>query len=242
MYTKHKQFFTPTDETTIWKYMSFFKLMDLMHSSSLYFLRTDKFLDRFEGKPLDINTLINRYEQNIGMKITNQELIDSIEMLGEMTRMSSYINCWHINSHESSVMWDAYSNPNGGVVIKSTIGKLKQALIDPEEVYISKVIYGRDSMELNNALQPLIYKKMAFANECELRLFISPDFDRLVRQKNIYTDTLPVFRKIKIDYTVMVDEINIHPLSENWICDNIKQMVKNFNPNIKCDKSQLYSN
>src|SRR5690606_5876231 len=182
-----------------------------------------------------------RYEQNDGLKITSQELIDSMENLGEMTRLSSYINCWHINSHESSVMWDAYSNPNGGVVIKSTIGKLKLALIDPEEVHISKVIYGRESMELDNALKPLIYKKMEFANECELRLFISPDFDQLVRLKKQYTDNLRVFRKIKIDYTEMVDEITIHPLSENWVCDNIKQMVNNFNPNIKCDKSKLYS-
>ena len=40
----------PKDENIpLWRYMSFSKFVDLIDTSSLYFSRLDKFIDKFEG-------------------------------------------------------------------------------------------------------------------------------------------------------------------------------------------------
>ena len=50
MYQKHSAFKQPKNEDSkVWRYMDFSKLVSLIDSESLYFTRADKFEDPFEG-------------------------------------------------------------------------------------------------------------------------------------------------------------------------------------------------
>ncbi len=49
MFEEHPCFNTPSDDTKIWRYMDFTKFVNLLDTKSLFFVRSDKFDDPFEG-------------------------------------------------------------------------------------------------------------------------------------------------------------------------------------------------
>ncbi len=49
MYKHHNSFRTPPDDTVIWRYMDFPKLLCILEYKTLYFSRSDLFEDTHEG-------------------------------------------------------------------------------------------------------------------------------------------------------------------------------------------------
>lgn len=49
MYSAKPSFDVPDEHTTIWRYMDFTKFVSLLDKKTLYFTRSDKFDDKFEG-------------------------------------------------------------------------------------------------------------------------------------------------------------------------------------------------
>ncbi|MDQ1391242.1 MAG: hypothetical protein QOF30_219, partial [Acidimicrobiaceae bacterium] len=48
-YAKHPVFVTPSDETTLWRYMDLPKFVSLLEKGALFFSRADKLGDPYEG-------------------------------------------------------------------------------------------------------------------------------------------------------------------------------------------------
>lgn len=237
MYIHHPHFFDVPNETKIWKYLDLFKYLDLISANKLFLLRVDCYNDKFEGKGHDSKKLSEIFEQN-DLKAPNN-ILGGLEQVNKSIRESSYVNCWHINEHESSVMWDAYSNPNGGIVIESTVGQLKSCIKDERDIYISRVIYDRDNMSINNALLPLIHKRPEFKEEKELRIFFTHEDALKPITEGGEKESLPKFQKIDINVSELITNSYFHPLTEDWVVESLKGVIAPFGFTPK--KSKLYS-
>jgi hypothetical protein len=91
-------------------------------------------------------------------------------------RRSFFLNCWHLNEHESAAMWDVYSRRDEGVAVVSSERRIGAALANaPEKVYGSQVFYGdyddpRVVIDDRNRFTPALRKRASFLYEQEYRL------------------------------------------------------------------------
>jgi len=75
--------------------------------------------------------------------VENFEIIsDFIGQAGKDFRSYIYLNCWHMNPHESAAMWDIYlGGEPQGIALRSTYRRLTESITDPRAVFIGTVNY-----------------------------------------------------------------------------------------------------
>ena len=258
MLIAHPLFLNLEPETVIWRYFELWKFRSLIEDSALYFRRSDLLtqIDRMEGartsrteeffdQTLFTSKFVKRLKQAGVTSFGTKTQIDerSVSAIRDELRkrardhyhyilQRNYINCWHINSEENSLMWNQYVPTKFGVAIRSTIAKLRDAMSNTvAEVYFVPVEYvSHNSVPLRTDRIPggmsqivfdmLAKKRIGFSGERELRLI---------------TDTLPFaekwapnlvgshldtsinnnieFTNIKLDVTTLIDAIVLLPQS-----------------------------
>ena len=119
-----------TADTPIWRYMSFwqFASMILGDQNTLWFSRPFKFNDKWEG--LCPPSFFNNMRRS-----GTRDGEESLRKMEAMRRYGYFVNCWHINDHESDAMWRLYGLAPFGVAIQSTVGMIEHRCLD---------IYGAD--------------------------------------------------------------------------------------------------
>jgi len=94
----HSRFIAPTNPNTkIWRYMDFTKFLSLLEDSSLYFTRSDRFEDVYEGSTPHANA------EMLESVYAGTEAIHNLKAWTDLmtwTRKWTYINCWHMNKGE----------------------------------------------------------------------------------------------------------------------------------------------
>ena len=60
MYKEHNSFESIDDNKKIWRYMDFTKFIDILENEALFFTRSDRFEDKFEGTLPIANEVIKR--------------------------------------------------------------------------------------------------------------------------------------------------------------------------------------
>lgn len=251
MYKTHPNFNTPNDSVTIWRYMDITKLLSLLTESALFFCRADLLDDEAEC----ITPLFQKkiYAKDVGVQ--DDYMVDyiAIERKSESyQKRYTTINCWHINEFESTAMWKVYLNNSDGVVIKSTVGRLKSALKSHTEndIYIGKVNYVDYSKEIwgNYLYYPLIHKRSFFKYEQELRALIrhSPsneEFDIVRENGGLDFDKLDGIKNggvfINLDLGALIEEIIVPPKMETWKIKAIKNICERYLDKISINKSQI---
>jgi|GEM_PF-260651 len=238
MYKPHFLFEDTPDSTIIWKYLSFDKFLSLLITQSLYFCRSDKFEDPYEGtissQTLEqIKTFTDQLDYN-----NKEEIFEQMLSLLNASRKMTLVNCWHINEFESDGMWKLYSNVKNSIAIQTTVGKLKEAIEKTnEDVYIGKVNYvdfDVDFVQAFNMLGPFIYKRKSFAHEQELRAVIwAPglNLSNTVEQNMEEELTIPIVqhgKSINIDINLLIERIHISPLSESWFEKIVKSIIAQY--------------
>ncbi|MGL1889093.1 MAG: DUF2971 domain-containing protein [Reichenbachiella sp.] len=243
MYKSEYMFQTPPDETTIWRYMDFTKLVSLLESNSLFFCRADKFQDPYEG--------------HIRIK-RNGEFEDLIDFQKE-TKEYYFLNCWHMNEAQSDAMWKIYLPTNNGIAIKSKVKKLKSALeTASENVFISQVEYRDfDKTNLYKLLQeeqnqipesngrgasmsPFSYKRKCFEHEKELRaIYIDMPIPHAVKGGSPKTN-LTKFKNISIDINELIESITVAPFADAWFKELVENVLKRYKLKIPVEDSELY--
>lgn len=224
MYIKHKAFDTPPDNQTIWRYLSFRKFVWLIAKESLYFSRLDQHDDWWEGLLPECCNIEDR----------------------KYIRFNKYINCWHMNESESDAMWKLYGNSTGETVaIKTNVGclikSLEKCAID---VYIGKIKYEEQNIPEGNLYFPVLYKRMPFQHEKELRLCISsplnsnpPDFTQLKKALAPFNidnkSDLYILKEygdkgipVRVDLDQLIDEVIICPNRESFLKDSVEYVME----------------
>jgi len=128
------------DNTPIFRYYSYCKLQKLFDDKALFFCNTQKFSDRRErelpmaclnGFPTDSATLVNKVHT---VKVSD---------------IASYTLCFS-KSNDNYAFWKIYTPNNDGVMIATTVGKLKKVLSN-NNVVIFNVDYVDDDYKCDNA-------------------------------------------------------------------------------------------
>jgi hypothetical protein len=202
----------PRDEEFIWRFMDLSKLLFVLVHEALRFVRLDLLEDKFEGYipkgniivPTDL-TDIPPDQQTLTVEKRNK----NNRNLARNARQSIFVNCWHINEHESAAMWKVYLQSAEGVAIRSTFGRLKDSLRNaPQKVEIGKVEYldyqtARVDTAIIDRTALGMRKRKSFEYEQELRAIHwdgteATDIDRGTREGNskefipipVHVDTL----------------------------------------------------
>lgn len=237
MYTENRNFTPPKDKNVkIWRYMDFIKFVALIDSKQLYFCRSDKFEDPFEG----IFPLPNLKQNKI--------MIDS----SLKTRKFYYVNCWHMNNFESAAMWKIYLESKNGIAIQSTFSKLTESFTNTQEtVYASIVKYAdyeaqtmMDLIKANevyeNAPMSTInqhcYKRKSFEHENELRAFYV-DFPLDESRAN----ELANGKFISLNLNTLIEKVYVAPFADSWFFDLVASICHKFGIEAEITQSNLFS-
>jgi hypothetical protein len=244
--------FFPESDYKIVKYLDLTKFVSLLQNRSLFFCRLDKLEDKFEGtttrpnRELRIKT--HHHLRDSGffkIPLSDEDIIQSVDEQYEFERNLkgiTCVNCWNKKNNESTALWKIYSNFTNGIMLKSSISKLKKALeVAPEEIQLTEINYldySKDYMPDGNSNYPLIHKHIAYSYEDEVRLIYTKmpelgwvyDWSKEEVQEGLY---------IKTDLTDLIDEIIISPYSSNWFFKLVKDISDKYDLNKPVVKSEL---
>ncbi|HEX6370331.1 MAG TPA: DUF2971 domain-containing protein [Longimicrobium sp.] len=243
----------PNPESRLWRYMSVPKYLSLIQRSGLFLssLELMALTDPFEGSlplskfrhrdwnsrediPEQILPKLPGYFEAVGLK-HYRDLVEHDIRRSFAFRRSYFINCWHINEHESAAMWDIYSRRDEGIAIVSSESRIESALIDwGNPIYGGCVTYGdymKADLEFDEwfAFTPILHKRVDFAYEKEYRLVY---WDSSVTHKDGSGSTL-VERELKeieqqkvvpghyvsCDLRKMIEAIYVSPLAKDWFLE-----------------------
>ena len=203
-------------KSTIWRYVDFPKLIDILHTQELHFTRIDTLSDPFEGHVPSLNHLrsIARKEHHIEKWAT------------QLRRTFGYVNCWSGLETESVAMWALYGSSVGGFAIQSTYDKLVSVL--SSDVYVGQVEYMRyntqeEMISPYNVLNPLIRKRVEYKHEEEIRGFI---FD--TRSLETEQQEPPSHIRIGIEIEKLIDSIYIQSTAPEWILGLVRRLLKEY--------------
>lgn len=163
-----------------------------------------------------------------------------------------FLNCWTINKYESDHMWSRYANKNG-VAIVSNLEKLKNGITDTENIICRKVGYytiNETSKKITKELNPeimarggfrslllemLLNKRIHFQDDRELRLIYSDEttlpadivYGMLLSPKILENTNTAKSKSIKIDPTIVIDKIILHPNHSKDFHDKVVSLLEN---------------
>jgi hypothetical protein len=158
----------PDDSTIVWRYLSFFTFVELIHRRKLRFTRADRFKDPLEGMitSTEGSTLSALYRERSISTVPEEELITNL------TPIASYVSCWREGDQESMAMWDLYNKGEGTVAVTSTVGLIKEVLQqEPEECSVGRVDYipWKTHDDLPDAFYRCFRKDLSYQHELEIR-------------------------------------------------------------------------
>ncbi len=229
MYLNNPDIKLPEDpDTIIWKYLDLSKFLDLLMSRKLFMSRSDKFEDQYEGTFSEPT-----FEEIRKLSIDNPDFLKFYKTHRERVAISS----WHINEYESFAMWQIFTQNSEGLAIQSTIGRLQESLHleNNYKQYIGEVNYidyKKEYIPFDDMFFPFLFKRKSFQYEREVRVITD------VKENKI---TLNDGLKISVDIDKLIENIYIHPKSENWYKNLVIQLVKQLGFDFNIEKSDLES-
>jgi hypothetical protein len=261
MIAQHQLMIPVPEAAAVWRYMSLDKYESLLKTSSLFFCRSDKFSDPFEGsiprKESEFKLTEQRYaDAFFGHEydeVAARKRVEQSSKVQKDDKVFTMVNCWHINNIENDGMWQLYLKDNEGIAIRSTMERLTIALKPAkEEIYISKIRYLDYDNDIwyhaeeyprrgYNFLTAVIHKRKEFEHEKELRLFHQVPFDHKLREK--YWDGQPnkigIF--VEVDIVTLVEGVHFAPTADDKTKNAIAEITKEYGYNFEFFESKLKS-
>lgn len=234
-----------SDDTVLWRYMSYSKFEDLIKTSTLYFCRADKFEDKLEvtqpkaslSFAISTQNPWHMYERNI------------MDAYLHMLRTSTFVNCWHISNFETNLMWENYAEKNGaeGIAIQTNLGSLKKAFYnEPRKITDMKIKYvDFSTFNMNyfneNPFNFLTLKDKEYTYENELRLITIEDVYPTIDEDNVnecpmeYTSHSG--EKLKVDLNRLIKKIIISPKGTDRFINLITELLNEYHLSFEIQKS-----
>lgn len=242
----HECFPQPNDNNAkVWRYMDVARFLSLISTKKLFFCRIDRFRDTFEGRYSGVNLKMRplMYKNFIeDKKQLNKWLLGLNEGL-DAFRREVYVNCWHMNEHESAAMWDLYGGSQQTVAIRSNYRKLVSGM--PETFFAGKVTYVNYDTTLiseRNVYYPIMHKRLSFEHESEIRLVTNSRVEleegEEVVDGVVYT---PFGASVPVTLSDIIEEVYVSPDAPRWFFDSIVAVCRRFDLHIPIKHSRLYS-
>jgi hypothetical protein len=194
----------------LWRYLSAERLRDLLSTREIYFAHLPVLEDQQEG------ALTSRSREHLASwfqhhnKCTRLIAYSEVEKYQE-NRTNFYINCWHMNRHESYLMWKAYAGR--GFAIQTTFERLQASLDSTQSVITGGVVqyldFTRDFTPVGNVFNHVATKDMPYQDEREFRL-VFWDLD----PRNATHAKLPTGLRVPVNVRMLVQAIVKSPYHE----------------------------
>lgn len=233
MYVDHPEFVPPSNPNIpIWRYTELAKFLDLLEQSALYFTRLDRFSDPFEGSLTKATTDDMKAIVGDDELFPPGALVDSlVKTMTLNSRASIFVNCWHMNEHESEAMWRLYSEQ--GIAVRSTYRKLRDSF-DPNftcAIYIGQVRYRDYSGNvevMHSEYEPVLSKRHSFEYERELRAAI--EFKPVAEGETIDPSKPdhPFGIHTPVDLRVLIEKIYVSPGRPRWFRDLVVNLLDRY--------------
>lgn len=222
----------PDEHAMIWRYMDFTKFVSLLDKKALYFTRSDKFSDKFEGaipKPTveAREALVLELESTLA-----KETLKVMSQGSREIRKWIFLNCWHMNNNESAAMWQLYVQKNEGIAIRSTFARLRDSLSYPyiHIGMVNYIDYSRTMIPEGNVFHAFFYKRRSFEHEHELRVAL--------QKPSVANDPIPGLY-VPCDLNILIDEIFVSPESPNWFKELVSSILEKYSLDREVKRSNL---
>lgn len=215
-YEFHPDLTTPPRKTAVWRYMDFAKFVQMLESRAMWCARIDQLEDPLEGMHTDAELAGIRKHLR---ERRAQALIDVFRS----SRSEVYVNCWRSGPTESLAMWDLYGRGSGIVAVKSTVGRLREAVsayVQP--LYISRVKYvdWNTTPGLDNVLVACSRKDISHEHESEVRLILT-DFNYRETKRTL---GMP----LPVDIRQLITEVMVGSREQEWVVQLVQQVMKRY--------------
>lgn len=217
--------------------MDFTKYVYFLDSKSLFFSRSDLLNDPYEGATSHANLKLRpEVYKNSDIK---PEQFAFFSKFAEWVRQWTFINCWHMNEHESAAMWKLYAQTNEAVAIQSTYRRLYECV--PDNVFVGVVNYinyEEQWLPEGNTFWPFVHKRKSFEHEREVRAVIQ----KLPSDETGIKTGLPTSehgRLVSINPESLVTCVYISPSAPEWFAELVKKVTKHYGFGFEVNQSLL---
>lgn len=246
----------------LWRYMDFIKFASLVEMGALWFSRLGALQDGYEGTIPEPSYLeMTQRDQDVatwrddpGWKAAAAEMTLRNESDG---RDILAVNCWNMNKTEDRRMWKTYTSDAFGVVIKTTLGRLRRVIPVNDFTFIGAVNYvdlathQMDLSDAHSASKRAFLKSPTFAFENELRVVTM----NIVTPYCLNADGTPMTKKqatgpgqldnrrpglyVKVDLKTLLRLVIVSPKSPPWFYSLVKTMVSNHGLTAPVERSRF---
>ena len=225
----------------VWRYSDFAKFVSLLDSKSLFFSRADLLGDDYEFTyPKSNYSAFDGTTQSSNSDFFLQSL--------KVFRKSIFVNCWQINEHESTAMWNEYLKNDNGLAIQTTFHNLLKELKNCSyksrlDMGLVKYIdYEVDRIAGQNLVEFIFHKRIEFAHEKEIRAVIwKPTSDELIVDPFAMKEPESAEAGLIIPVSIenLIEKIIIAPKSPSWFKDLVESICKKYELKCPIVKSRL---
>ena len=244
MYEPHESLPFPKGKgVQLWRYMDFTKYVSMLESSCLFFCRADNLGDPYESSmPVG---MVKKYVAEIEKqtKENSEESLARAKILqhnlkffyhwSRIAAISMYINCWHMNKHESDAMWKVYLTGSEGVAVLSSPGRLVKSIeANDERISIGKVVYADyEKLDLHhkggfNLLDFISRKRVSFRHETEIRAVIWKSQSATADEEG-WIDA-PTGFQVPVDLHQLIRAVYVSPSSPPWFQGLVKAINERY--------------
>lgn len=235
----------------IWRFVDFYKLLDLVSNRCLHLTRLDQFEDPHEGKYTptdqqkwrdDFLIQMKKLEPDLDEKETERLVVEQINLDRVGPRKTNFVSCWFASEYDSLAMWRLFCPSGQGVAIESTMDALYDSL--PEKIgqghYIGPVEYLDFSTEsiFDSGRDLSLCKRRSFDFEKEIRLVAFQPFDpsRSTKEKLML---FPPFLRPEVNVQNLIKCVWMPPGSADWQASMIEDLMARYGLEVDVRRSDL---
>lgn len=212
----------PARSDVLWRYFDLPKFVSLLEQQALYLARADTLGDVFEGAYPIANASHH-----------DPDAQEAAFLLARRQRAPKehFVSCWYENELESVAMWELYASRAAGIAIRTTYGRLfdavdENALTDYESLFFTRVRYldyDRESFEGHRAqydmLTAFFHKFRSFEHEREVRVVLPGP---LLSDTKLKTTLVGVY--LPADLHRLIETVYVAPGAPPWF-ENVVRAV-----------------
>lgn len=201
----HKQ--PQNTRQVLWRYIKYERLLQVIEEEAIYFPHITQMDDKWEGL-LTKKTRELFWRAELAKYSGNIEAANGSVKQYEDFKNDFYINCWHMNDHESYLMWKAYANKECAIQTnyERLAASFETSAATIEGCVIQYIDYDRDGFDIGNTYTQISYKDIPYRDENEYRLLfwkVGLGNQKIVPgEKGI---------KIPVDIKMLIDNVYLNP-------------------------------
>ena len=182
--------------------MEFWKFLDLLESSTLFFPSVDNLGDQHEGM-IPEKVLEHMGEEAHGFSHTLEHYRSYVE---NVLRPRTFISSWSAHSDESFALWKMYGKEKLAIALKTDLDSLKKSFDGvPEDVFIGEIKYfdsKKFRYKIGNTFYSFLVKHHYYQFENEVRCLIEDEYST-------------VGKKVKVELNTLIKEVYISPFASD---------------------------